>query len=216
MKDADAEAREDRAGAEPRTPKGKIRKEHIIATARKHFFERGYEATSVNDIVKESRGSMATLYQLFENKQKLFVAVIRQGADEMVRPMEAAGNLPIAEGLQVIGEAYLARVLNEGGLAIFRMMVGESRKFPDVFDKLTLEGPMRVRDTLAAYLRQRQEAGEIQCEDPEFAGQAFLDMLRSRFREMAAMDPAMLPTPEAQKDHVARVIALFLRGVAAR
>lgn len=58
------------------TAKGQRRSHRILETATRFFLEKGYESTSLNEIIRASGGSMTTAYQYFGNKEGLFWAVI--------------------------------------------------------------------------------------------------------------------------------------------
>lgn len=51
------------------------RQSAILDAAESLFLEQGYDRTSLAEIVKRSGGSLATLYELFGNKQGLLHAI---------------------------------------------------------------------------------------------------------------------------------------------
>jgi len=55
----------------------------IIGVAEKLFFERGYNMTSVNDIIKEAQISKGRFYIYFESKEDLFFHII-MGVDRQI------------------------------------------------------------------------------------------------------------------------------------
>ena len=59
----------------------------MIEAAESLFLEQGYDTTSLAAIVKRSGGSLATLYELFGNKQGLLRAIIEL-RDEQDREAE--------------------------------------------------------------------------------------------------------------------------------
>lgn len=59
------------------------RRQEILEAALRAFGEKGYDKTSVNDIVKASGLSKGTLYWYFENKQAIFIALVRRVFDDM-------------------------------------------------------------------------------------------------------------------------------------
>lgn len=48
----------------------------LVAAAKALFIEKGYEGTTLGDIVERAGGSLSTLYKLFGNKDGLLEAVI--------------------------------------------------------------------------------------------------------------------------------------------
>ena len=65
------------------TPRSeKIRQEsrsRILAAARKLFAQRGYEATTMQQVVREARTSIGNAYFYFENKEGLVKALVEEG-----------------------------------------------------------------------------------------------------------------------------------------
>lgn len=59
-----------------------VRQEKIKAVALKLFITKGYEDTSLKDIIKKSGGSYSDIYTTFKNKQGLFVNVIEDVLDK--------------------------------------------------------------------------------------------------------------------------------------
>jgi AcrR family transcriptional regulator len=53
-------------------------RERVIATANRLFYEQGYTATGVNQIVEEASVAKASLYQLFRSKDELLVEYLKQ------------------------------------------------------------------------------------------------------------------------------------------
>src|SRR3546814_11941406 len=58
------------------------RQSAILDAAESLFLEQGYERTSLAEIVKRSGGSLATLYELFGNKQGLLRAIATRWRSE--------------------------------------------------------------------------------------------------------------------------------------
>lgn len=62
----------------------KIEKKAIfMRAAEKLFMEKGYENTSIEDIVKEAGITKRTLYQYFQNKEDLYYAIALEGAHQL-------------------------------------------------------------------------------------------------------------------------------------
>lgn len=61
----------------------------LIAVARKQFAERGYEQSSMEDIVAEARLTRGALYHHFGNKRGLFQAVLESVQTEIGKRVEA-------------------------------------------------------------------------------------------------------------------------------
>lgn len=74
----------------PRTIKQPaIRRAELIATARTLFFERGYEATSVEEIIVRAGLSKGAFYYYFSSKEAVLVALAEEMAEEAAAAMHA-------------------------------------------------------------------------------------------------------------------------------
>lgn len=60
-----------------------MRRRQILMASLEAFSEKGYDKTSVNDIVKKSGLSKGTLYWYFKNKQAIFIAMVEMLFQDM-------------------------------------------------------------------------------------------------------------------------------------
>lgn len=60
----------------------------ILGAAEKVFMQRGYTRTSVDDIAKEAQFSKATIYRYFKSKSEIFIEVIKNTFEELLRELE--------------------------------------------------------------------------------------------------------------------------------
>lgn len=106
--------------------KVRIRYEKILNSALELFLERGFENTSLSDIVAKSGGSLATIYKLFDNKEKLFetslkFAMAKFYDDELLKTDE---NLPLEEFLIEFGIKYATNyIFSKEQLLITRIII---------------------------------------------------------------------------------------------
>ena len=59
------------------------RKKHVIKTAHQLFIEKGYQATSVQDILENSGISKGTFYNYFSSKSELVIAIFKNLQEEV-------------------------------------------------------------------------------------------------------------------------------------
>jgi AcrR family transcriptional regulator len=197
-----------------RPDRGVARRQAFLLAARAVFLEQGYEAASVNDVVRMAGGSLATLYAQFGNKEGLFLAVAQEQHERFVRAMapDCVDHLPLEKGLQVIGESYMRTLLLHDNLAFFRVLIGEGRKFPHLLQRYFAAAAERVSAVVADYLKR---AGP-EIANPEVAASYFLDLLRGRHLFQALADDAYeLKDPDCAA-HVARVVRFFMSGAGVR
>ena len=97
-----------------------LRREGIIKIAERHFIERGYDETKVEDLASEAGYTKATIYNYFGSKDDLFLAVEARVFDVLYKVMNETLNQPdVGYELRAIGDAYLNFVLEYPEQAAF-------------------------------------------------------------------------------------------------
>jgi AcrR family transcriptional regulator len=186
------------------------RRQAFLRAAREVFLEEGFVAASVNEVVRRAGGSLATLYAQFGNKDGLFLAVLQENHDRFVQAMtpDSVDHLPLEEGLCAVGEHFTRALLARDNLAMFRIMIGEGRKFPEELQRYVTAGADRVVGVIAKVLI----AHKVRVEDVNVAASYLLELLRSRHHYRSLADPNYAVTDAQLKAHVAGAVRVFLRG----
>lgn len=204
-------ALENKAGVQRSQDRGVARRHAFLAAAREVFLEQGYEAASVNDVVRRAGGSLATLYAQFGNKEGLFLAVAQDIHEELVRAMtpQNVDHLPLEEGLQVIGEQFCRTMLSRDNLAFFRIIVGEGRHFPEQVQRyISQGGAEKVRGVVARAI----DASDAKLGDSDVAASYLLELWRSRHHYRALAVENYELSNEALAKHVSDAVRFFLRA----
>lgn len=209
--------------AEPRlrpASRGEQRRRAFLDAAADVFLEQGYEAASVNEVVRRAGGSLATLYSQFGNKDGLFWAMVEEATLNFSTSLrqQAQEDRPLEEGLQAIGENYLELMLRPRSLALFRIMIGEAHKFPEMARRFFMMGPDQVRQTVAHYLAARAEVEGLELNkfDPDLDGAFFCEMIRARNHYRAMCDENFNLSAGEISKHVKAVVHRFLDGLRLR
>lgn len=111
------------------------RPSELTAAALALFVEKGFAATKLDEIAARAGVSKGTLYLYFDNKEALFIAVIREGFLPLIEDAEArlASLIENPEGMlreilhtwwQSIGTTPLGGVI--------KLIMAESQNFPEV------------------------------------------------------------------------------------
>lgn len=205
--------------AEARTvDRGVARKQAFLEAARAVFLEYGYEAASVNEVVRRAGGSLATLYAQYHNKEGLFLAVAQHMHESFYRDVfaEHAMSLPLREGLNVLGEQFIKTILQPDHINFYRIMAGEGRKFPELLQRYFSSGAQRMRDAVAAFLARASADEGAVIPDPNAAAAYLFDLWRSRYQYRALSDVSFTPTDEELVQHVRAANEFFLNGALPR
>jgi AcrR family transcriptional regulator len=137
-----------------RLERGRATRERLVATARELFGRDGYEATSVEAVLREAGVAKGSLYHHFDSKPALFDAVLDQViaelAAEAARAAEAHDD-PV-ESLRAGCHAWLQMSLDPGAQQIALVdapaVVGWSR-WRELDEQYTLGGVRRSLQALA-------------------------------------------------------------------
>ena len=196
-----------------RETKREARRQAILDAAYDLFLEKGYDATTLSDIVGRSGGSLATLYELFENKPGLLKAMVQGQCGRVSAGMDRAfcGQQPVERTLRELAEHLFDEVLAPRTVGLFRVVVAQCAMQPELGKLLYQAGPAMGKAKVADYLRLQAKAGRIQVEDAEATAQMFFQMVIGHHHHlllMCAIDP---PTRAARAAHLDFAIESFLK-----
>jgi len=138
-----------------RTRQLAARREQLIAVAEQLFLQHGFANTSVNAIVRDAGGSLATLYAEFGSKEALFESVLSERAARFFPEEQSAPRqtLDAQAELRALATHMLKRMLSDDGLAVYRIAVHEAPRFPALRKALLEVGMPGLLDRTARYLR---------------------------------------------------------------
>ena len=107
----------------------------IIDAALALFVEKGFAATRLDDVAERAGLSKAAIYLYFANKTALFQGVIQQAVGRnlgMVEAMLAQHRGPVAVLIPGILEFMAGRIEDTPMAAVAKVVISESRAFPDI------------------------------------------------------------------------------------
>src|SRR6202453_1860130 len=80
---------DERSSQTERTPHAE-RRDQLLLVARGIFAERGFQATTMDDIAKEAGFTKPILYQYFDSKTELYREIVNQTAEKLMNSLRAA------------------------------------------------------------------------------------------------------------------------------
>lgn len=196
-----------------KNPRGERRRAAMLEAAKAVFIEHGYADATLDEVIRRSGGSRATLYKQFGDKKGLFAAIIADICAEIVAPLakSAAGQEPQAV-LTAFGRAFMAGLMEPRGLALYRVLIGEAARFPELAEAVYRSGPAVAAEQLAKHLRRWITQKRIHLTDPDLAARQFLEMIKGdlHFRALLRLQPR--PTEGEIDSCVRSAVRLFLEG----
>lgn len=187
-------------GAEPR-PRRQRRKEarpsEIVQAALELFIERGFGATRIEDVARRAGVAKGTLFVYFPTKQDLFRAVARNILAVNLDQLHQAAADPDRRLADLV-PALLGQAAQVGETrlpALVRLLISESRAFPDLAQVWHDEVVSKILGLLMAAIERAQARGEIRPGDPRLYAFSIVGPLLAGtlFREIFGGSGAELP-----------------------
>ena len=199
-----------------RTPANK--REAILLAAGQVFLQSGYGAASMDAIAKTAGVSKATVYAHFTSKDRLFAAMIDYGCRERFGSLREArsDSEDVAAELLDIGRNFYRLVLDPQGLAIYRVVIAESARFPELGRAFYDAGPRLTFDLLVRILGAAVARGQLEIRELRPAAEQFIGMIRGDLYLRRLLGMAGEPEAEEIERGVVRAVDAFMRAYAPR
>lgn len=156
-----------------RQPKWQRRAEdrprEICGAALEVFAEKGFAAAKLDEIARRAGVSKGTLYLYFKDKEDLFRAVVRDTVApniEAVQQAVLAAELPFSEVAKMFLSRFADVTTRVPVGAVAKMVIGESRNFPELAKVWHDQVASRALAMLATLIARAQERGEVREGDP--------------------------------------------------
>lgn len=193
----------------------------VIEAAANVFCREGYGGANLDMVAMEAGVSRQTIYNHHGDKEKLFLAVIREMTERInagvFETLAAFPDKPVdlERDLAAFAERMFGNcVCSRDGKFIRKLIQSEGERYPELFSAWWNEGPARTNAALAARLARLALEGHLALGDPDRAARHFMALVR------ADLDPAMTLglslSPDDLKRAAASGVATFLRAYGAK
>ena len=195
-----------------KVPRGERRRGELIDVAQKMFLERGFADTTMQMIAEAAGASKETLYRHFASKELLFAEIISTKARQISgpdAPMSRGGNPETV--LSELGVNLLRTILTGEASFLFRTVVAEAARSPELGNLFYARGPGLTVERLTQYLAEASARGEVHCEDPTVAARLFLGAVVSQFHLRRLFQSDWKPPTEKEiSRHVEAAVSMFM------
>ena len=198
--------------ADSESPKRQL----VLNAAASLFMAHGYGAVSMDAIARAAGVSKATLYAHFNSKDQLFATIIGDACQEEIAPGELLPGdaTDIRAALMALGGRLLRFFLEDRALAIHRVVISESVRFPELGRAFYDSGPATLIRALGVWLAEQTKAGRLAVTDPTVAAEQFVGMLKTGLFLRASL--GLTPPTDAEIDAtVAAAVTTILKAYAA-
>jgi len=193
----------------------------VIEAAANVFCREGYGGANLDMVAMEAGVSRQTIYNHHGDKEKLFLAVIREMTERINAGIfETLATFPdrptdLQADLAAFAERMFGKcVCSRDGKFIRKLIQSEGERYPELFFTWWNEGPARTNAALAARLARLALDGHLSITDPDRTARHFMALVR------ADLDPAMTlglsPSPDDLARAAAAGVTTFLSAYAAK
>lgn len=174
----------------------------MLDAATEEFLEKGYAGTTLAMIAERAQVSTATVFKHFPTKADIFGAIMGEvfGNDADALPPAPEVGDPRA-GLTEIGSDYAALLREPKVRALFRVIIAEVPRFPELGRELYEKGKLPYLVRLRDYVRSEVAAGTMEVGDIDLAIRQFLGMIND-----LVFWPHMLVTDLEESDDQSSVV----------
>ena len=184
----------------------------ILDAAFEEFTKRGFTATRAEDIADRVGVTKGTVYVYFETKEALFEAMVKHASTpfrEAFRAYAHKSNDPVEELRLLLEFLFDALVDNRKMRELFRLIVAEGAKFPELIDQHhdTMMVPVFAR--IDAILEEGVAKKRFRANPPELAKVVMSPMVGTLVFRLIFDDRRILDKQAVLKVH----LDLIMRGL---
>ncbi len=111
----------------------------ILKIAFKLFLKYGYAKTSLQMVIKQTEGSLATIYKLFGDKKTLFLESLKYGTKDFMEALDNnlscidKSNLSLEDFLKKYAQNLFNEMFQKDSIALQRIIIIEGYHQPEIF-----------------------------------------------------------------------------------
>mgnify|MGYP000040490717 CR=1 FL=1 len=186
----------------------------ILTAAQKLFLKHGYDETSLEMIISEAGGSRRSIYNEFGNKQGLLISVIEQQVTIHAAIIASINTTELSpsNALNEMCFRLVKGVVSDTLVSLFRLVIQVVPKLPEVGALMYEEGPLKCTKPLTDYLMQLDKEGILLIDDPFYATQMLIEMVKGRLHFKMLLLPNDQISDEDIHQHIDKAVGLFLKA----
>ena len=198
-------------------PRGEIRRSQILDAAAQVFVENGYGGATIDLVVERAGASKATVYSFFGDKDGLFAAIVEERCERILSAFDdpEVVHSDVLPALAHIARRYMEVAMAPDAIGLFRLIIAEGVRFPELARTFHQLGPDRTNAHLAGTLSVWRERGLIRLDDPQLAAVQFFDSVSGDLhrRAMAGIIPKDIRA--AVQRSIDNAVQVFWNGIRA-
>ncbi len=186
----------------------------LVEAAAEEFQANGYAAATMGSVAQRAGISTKTMYRLIPCKADLFKKVISERISGFMLEVDSAAldKYDLTEAVEHILIAFGSLTLHKETLAMVRLVIGESDRFPELAASFHEIAVVATTNAMAAWLERQRERGLLKLDDPVKSASALRGMMTMDLQRTSMLGLSHVPTPEEIRDRAQFCAKLFLDG----
>ena len=190
----------------------------ILRAAAVVFPQKGYASTTLQDVAQEAGLSSSAIYQHFNSKEDLFLALTDNlDFSDTLHQINDALNSQNDVDLKDVRQALIAVAeafsdTHTRNAEIVRLFISEARQFPEVGERYCRRLIAPVEDSLEQYLTNQMQRGVLKKVEVKLAVHAFYGIfLNFIITQQLLRGEGILYFPK--KDRISQLVDIYLQGM---
>lgn len=161
----------------------------VVDAAASVFCREGYAGANIDLIAAEAGVSRQTVYNHHRDKEKLFMAVVRDLTERcnagIFATIATFPDQPTDLEADLVGFAVRMNrncICNRDGRFLRKLIQAEGERYPELFAEWREQGPGRTWSALAARFARLAYAGHLAIDDPDVAARQFLALVNAELQ----------------------------------
>lgn len=182
----------------------------ILEAATELFLAEGYDGASLAKIATAAGVSTATLFKRFRTKADLFDAIVTEHWTQENHEARLPAPGDPRRGLTTIGRDYVALLTRPQMVALFRLVIAEAPRFPELAKTHFALGKLPYFESVRVYLEAERERGTLRVDDAQSATTQFLGMISNFAFWPRLLLPHWSPTKAATQRAIDEAVETML------
>ena len=185
----------------------------ILDAAQNLFYHQGFDETSLAMIINDAGGSRRSIYNEFGNKRGLLMAVIQRQVKVQSEILTSINReLDAKQALNQVCFKFVKGMLSADLMSLFRLVVQQVVKFPELGEMIYQKGPMAGVLPLVDYLSWLTETKVLKIENCHFSAQMLIEMAKGPLHTRSLLLPNKRVSDEEIMGQVTKAVDLFLNA----
>ncbi|PKG82407.1 TetR/AcrR family transcriptional regulator [Colwellia sp. 75C3] len=185
----------------------------ILDAAQDLFYSQGFDETSLAMIINEAGGSRRSIYNEFSNKRGLLMAVVQRQVKVQSEILTSINReLDAKQALNQVCFKFVKGMLSADLMSLFRLVVQQVVKFPELGEMIYQKGPMAGVLPLVDYLSWLTETKVLKIENCHFSAQMLIEMAKGPLHTRSLLLPNKKFSDEEIMSQVTKAVDLFLNA----